>query len=188
MDSHKHSGTHNGDVSALKSGEADEDDLLAGLDIGGIARKEKGKGSARATPVPFTSAADTSILPIVTSQRDRFRQRNAELEEVRSLFPPCKSQIHCFLIHFRLVHIGAPSPISNNIRATHRGEVITGRQPQAIRKSAVHAELPRGAGRVAARPLTCERRAAAQGRRHGQVQGALRRGDEPIRSVPWAGE
>ena len=26
---------------------------------------------------------DSSILPIVTSQRDRFRQRNAELEEVR---------------------------------------------------------------------------------------------------------
>lgn len=38
---------------------------------------------ARSTPIPFTSSADTSILPIVTSQRDRFRQRNAELEEVR---------------------------------------------------------------------------------------------------------
>lgn len=37
--------------------------------------------SVRSTPVPFTSSADTSILPIVTSQRDRFRQRNAELEE-----------------------------------------------------------------------------------------------------------
>ena len=33
-------------------------------------------------PIPFTSSAETSILPIVTSQRDRFRQRNAELEEV----------------------------------------------------------------------------------------------------------
>ncbi|KAG1849820.1 CASP C terminal-domain-containing protein [Suillus tomentosus] len=31
--------------------------------------------------MPCTSSADTSILPIVTSQRDRFRQRNAELEE-----------------------------------------------------------------------------------------------------------
>ena len=39
-------------------------------------------GLVRTTPIPFTSAADTSILPIVTSQRDRFRQRNAELEEV----------------------------------------------------------------------------------------------------------
>lgn len=37
----------------------------------------------RASPVPFTAAssADTSILPIVTSQRDRFRSRNAELED-----------------------------------------------------------------------------------------------------------
>ncbi|KAF9114262.1 hypothetical protein BGX27_011313 [Mortierella sp. AM989] len=30
---------------------------------------------------PTTSSADHSILPIVTSQRDRFRQRNSELEE-----------------------------------------------------------------------------------------------------------
>jgi homeobox protein cut-like len=35
----------------------------------------------RASPIPFASSADSSILPIVTSQRDRFRQRNAELEE-----------------------------------------------------------------------------------------------------------
>jgi len=40
------------------------------------------ESSTRSTPIPFTSAADTSILPIVTSQRDRFRQRNAELEDV----------------------------------------------------------------------------------------------------------
>lgn len=33
-------------------------------------------------PIPFVSSAESSILPIVTSQRDRFRQRNAELEEV----------------------------------------------------------------------------------------------------------
>ncbi|ODO05678.1 hypothetical protein I350_04738 [Cryptococcus amylolentus CBS 6273] len=45
---------------------------LAGLDIGG-------KTESRSSPAP--SAQDTSILPIVTSQRDRFRQRNAELEE-----------------------------------------------------------------------------------------------------------
>lgn len=43
---------------------------LAGLDIGGK--------DGTATP---TSGNDASILPIVTSQRDRFRQRNAELEE-----------------------------------------------------------------------------------------------------------
>ncbi|KAK8853171.1 hypothetical protein IAR55_003872 [Kwoniella newhampshirensis] len=47
---------------------------LAGLDIGG-------KVDGRSSPATFTSNQDTSILPIVTSQRDRFRQRNAELEE-----------------------------------------------------------------------------------------------------------
>ena len=42
---------------------------------------------ARTTPIPFSSnSADASILPIVTSQRDRFRQRNAELEEVTNIF------------------------------------------------------------------------------------------------------
>ncbi|KAI0048257.1 hypothetical protein FA95DRAFT_1588758 [Auriscalpium vulgare] len=77
---------HNGDANG--SGETDgasehgsEKDVLAGLDLG-----KKTKGSAngtpvRNTPIPFQSSADTSILPIVTSQRDRFRQRNAELEE-----------------------------------------------------------------------------------------------------------
>ncbi|KAM5530766.1 hypothetical protein V8D89_015573 [Ganoderma adspersum] len=52
-------------------------DVLAGLDLG----KKPGESPARNTPIPFASSADTSILPIVTSQRDRFRQRNAELEE-----------------------------------------------------------------------------------------------------------
>ncbi|ORY33495.1 putative Golgi vesicle transport-related protein [Naematelia encephala] len=47
---------------------------LAGLDIGG-------KVDGRASPATFATNGDTSILPIVTSQRDRFRQRNAELEE-----------------------------------------------------------------------------------------------------------
>ncbi|WVW86102.1 hypothetical protein I302_108141 [Kwoniella bestiolae CBS 10118] len=46
---------------------------LQGLDIGGS--KVDGRAS------PATQSQDTSILPIVTSQRDRFRQRNAELEE-----------------------------------------------------------------------------------------------------------
>ncbi|KIM45231.1 hypothetical protein M413DRAFT_441914 [Hebeloma cylindrosporum] len=57
------------------SGESDRD-VLSGLDIG-----KKPDTPVRATPIPFTPSADTSILPIVTSQRDRFRQRNAELEE-----------------------------------------------------------------------------------------------------------
>ncbi|KAF9284686.1 hypothetical protein BGZ88_009841 [Linnemannia elongata] len=40
-----------------------------------------GVGSGVGTPGVGTSSADHSILPIVTSQRDRFRQRNSELEE-----------------------------------------------------------------------------------------------------------
>ncbi|TFY67935.1 hypothetical protein EVJ58_g1340 [Rhodofomes roseus] len=51
-------------------------DGLAGIELG-----KKTDSPARTTPIPFGSSADTSILPIVTSQRDRFRQRNAELEE-----------------------------------------------------------------------------------------------------------
>ncbi|KAF8555300.1 hypothetical protein OG21DRAFT_1411064 [Imleria badia] len=63
------------------------DDALAGLglDLGlENTKNKKGESSGsttRSTPIPFTSSADTSILPIVTSQRDRFRARNAELEE-----------------------------------------------------------------------------------------------------------
>ncbi|CAK5281610.1 unnamed protein product [Mycena citricolor] len=53
----------------------DEDDVLGGLDLG-----RKPEQPVKTTPIPFSSA-DTTILPIVTSQRDRFRQRNAELEE-----------------------------------------------------------------------------------------------------------
>ena len=63
------------------------DDALAGLGLDlGLENNKKGESSGnatRSTPIPFTSSADTSILPIVTSQRDRFRARNAELEEVR---------------------------------------------------------------------------------------------------------
>ncbi|KAG7098747.1 hypothetical protein E1B28_000657 [Marasmius oreades] len=58
------------------AGSSDTADILAGI---GVRKTED--SSARSTPIPFTSSADTSILPIVTSQRDRFRQRNAELEE-----------------------------------------------------------------------------------------------------------
>ncbi|KAL0956421.1 hypothetical protein HGRIS_002569 [Hohenbuehelia grisea] len=65
----------NGD--ATPSSDAGSADVLSRLDLG----RKASDSSVRAAPVPFTSAADTSILPIVTSQRDRFRQRNAELEE-----------------------------------------------------------------------------------------------------------
>ncbi|KAJ7079159.1 CASP C terminal-domain-containing protein [Mycena belliarum] len=70
MNSHK----PNGDPVSLS--EVDSTDVLAGLDLG-----RKTDQPVRKTPIPFASSADTTILPIVTSQRDRFRQRNAELEE-----------------------------------------------------------------------------------------------------------
>ncbi|KAI0001319.1 CASP C terminal-domain-containing protein [Russula compacta] len=58
-----------------------EDDVLAGLGLElGLTTKNKDP-LVQTKAIPFTSSADTSILPIVTSQRDRFRQRNAELEE-----------------------------------------------------------------------------------------------------------
>ncbi|GAA97019.1 uncharacterized protein L969DRAFT_105582 [Mixia osmundae IAM 14324] len=38
-------------------------------------------GKRTGTPTVNGSTAETSILPIITSQRDRFRQRNTELEE-----------------------------------------------------------------------------------------------------------
>lgn len=76
------------DLSTVHS----ERDVLANLDIGKkvnpiiSATKDElmcnQDTPIRSTPIPFTPSADTSILPIVTSQRDRFRQRNAELEEV----------------------------------------------------------------------------------------------------------
>ncbi|KZO93071.1 hypothetical protein CALVIDRAFT_519337 [Calocera viscosa TUFC12733] len=49
---------------------------LAGLSLG-----VKPPHADGATTPSYTAPADTSILPIVTSQRDRFRTRNAELEE-----------------------------------------------------------------------------------------------------------
>ncbi|KAI0789119.1 CASP C terminal-domain-containing protein [Abortiporus biennis] len=73
MDKHK----PNGDVSGAHT--PADPDALAGLDLGG--RKSTNDTPARNSPIPFASSADASILPIVTSQRDRFRQRNAELEE-----------------------------------------------------------------------------------------------------------
>ncbi|KAI6157475.1 CASP C terminal-domain-containing protein [Pisolithus tinctorius] len=72
--------------SSTGEGRAAPDDPLADLmrDIGKDESSSATTGESstiHTTPIPFTSSADTSILPIVTSQRDRFRQRNAELEE-----------------------------------------------------------------------------------------------------------
>ncbi|TNY17439.1 CASP C terminal-domain-containing protein [Rhodotorula diobovata] len=57
-------------------GAAARDDPLAGLQLG-----KKSSEGAPVQAAPFQSSAETSILPIITSQRDRFRQRNGELEE-----------------------------------------------------------------------------------------------------------
>ncbi|TDL25909.1 hypothetical protein BD410DRAFT_783893 [Rickenella mellea] len=54
-------------------------DGLSNLDLGN--RKGGSDSPARSTPISFHASTDTSILPVVTSQRDRFRQRNGELEE-----------------------------------------------------------------------------------------------------------
>jgi len=68
----------NGDANPVEAG---EDDILAGLGLElGLTTKDKDP-VVQTKPISFTSSANTSILPIVTSQRDRFRQRNAELEE-----------------------------------------------------------------------------------------------------------
>lgn len=77
MDHRKSNGEPNGIPSTSESTTAGSADPLSGLELG----KKGSETSARTTPIPFGSSADTSILPIVTSQRDRFRQRNAELEE-----------------------------------------------------------------------------------------------------------
>ncbi|GAA6014132.1 hypothetical protein JCM11491_004115 [Sporobolomyces phaffii] len=56
---------------------AAREDPLASLQFG----KKSQEAAAPPVAQPFQSSAETSILPIITSQRDRFRQRNGELEE-----------------------------------------------------------------------------------------------------------
>ncbi|KAI0949581.1 hypothetical protein AcW1_009144 [Taiwanofungus camphoratus] len=105
MDQRKLNGELNG-VADYESSRADSPqlDALAGLDLG----KKPNDTSARNAPIPFTSSADTSILPIVTSQRDRFRQRNAELEEeLRKQFniiSELRSEVSLFVLQNDLGH------------------------------------------------------------------------------------
>jgi len=68
----------NGETNSLDTA---EDDVLAGLGLDLGLTTKNNDPSVQTKPITFTSSANTSILPIVTSQRDRFRQRNAELEE-----------------------------------------------------------------------------------------------------------
>lgn len=74
--------TNSGTGPREEGGENGESGISGlGLEFGLRSKDAAGPSTTRSTPIPFTSSADTSILPIVTSQRDRFRQRNAELEE-----------------------------------------------------------------------------------------------------------
>ncbi|KIK44901.1 hypothetical protein CY34DRAFT_802255 [Suillus luteus UH-Slu-Lm8-n1] len=74
--------TNSGSGPREEGGENGESGISGlGLEFGLRSKDAAGPSTTRSTPIPFTSSADTSILPIVTSQRDRFRQRNAELEE-----------------------------------------------------------------------------------------------------------
>jgi homeobox protein cut-like len=59
-------------------------DPLEGLNLGTSSPSTRVSTDSKPNngPISFAPSADTSILPIVTSQRDRFRKRNAELEEV----------------------------------------------------------------------------------------------------------
>ena len=107
---------------------SEDTDALAGLELGKkTVRHSLSRGSiatlnvceceqaspARSSPIPFASSADTSILPIVTSQRDRFRQRNAELEEVRRALSssPC---LHCAPCS-HTVSPGTPEAVQHHI-------------------------------------------------------------------------
>ncbi|TFY71941.1 hypothetical protein EVG20_g1056 [Dentipellis fragilis] len=82
LEQHEPNGNANASGVDTPSSEAGADgDALAGIDLGRKGKNGANDAQVRTTPIPFTSSADTSILPIVTSQRDRFRQRNAELEE-----------------------------------------------------------------------------------------------------------
>ncbi|KAI0358369.1 hypothetical protein OH77DRAFT_1494092 [Trametes cingulata] len=81
MDQRKADGGLNGISPSPANGSSTPVDVLAELG------KKPSDSPARNTPIPFAPSADTSILPIVTAQRDRFRQRNAELEdELRKQF------------------------------------------------------------------------------------------------------
>lgn len=101
----KHNGSASSSAPAAEKAPGAAPGGLAGLDLGGKAPTVRAstphqvtaylrltkhvsvlsaQESGRSSPIPFSAPTpDTSILPIVTSQRDRFRARNAELEEVR---------------------------------------------------------------------------------------------------------
>ncbi|KAH9954130.1 CASP C terminal-domain-containing protein [Russula dissimulans] len=80
LEQHRQGGSKQGN-GETNSVDTAEDDVLAGLGLDLGPTNKTNDPSRQTKSIPFTSSANTSILPIVTSQRDRFRQRNAELEE-----------------------------------------------------------------------------------------------------------
>ena len=71
------------------------------------------------TATPPSSSAETSILPIITSQRDRFRQRNAELEEVSFSAPLLRLDTD------PLLAVGTSSTIRDDLRATNGNQITS---------------------------------------------------------------
>lgn len=95
---------------------------LAGLDIGGksvscLSDIDSRLALIRQSQGPAPANGDTSILPIVTSQRDRFRQRNAELEEVRRLLSSFA------LIKTKALISGTAQTVREHIRLARRNQV-----------------------------------------------------------------
>ena len=67
----------NGDIQHSMASMTKQD-ALSSLKLG----KARSQQEPLVAPPGLTATAESSILPIITSQRDRFRARNAELEEV----------------------------------------------------------------------------------------------------------
>ncbi|KAH9083859.1 CASP C terminal-domain-containing protein [Lactarius deliciosus] len=160
-----------------------EDDVLAGLRLElGLASKTPSNNdlSTQAKHIPFTPSADTSILPIVTSQRDRFRQRNAELEEVRvpAVFVAPTSTAQSYYPPQRRSSANSSSELRAEIRSLQSDNLKPYekvRYMQSYREGNAHSTLD----------PPCVVHERAQHDRADQIQRALRRGHEPVRGIPW---
>lgn len=131
-------------------------------------------------PHAFQSSAETSILPIITSQRDRFRQRNSELEEVRWVLMQSAS----LLLTYAACSGTAP-PIQHDHRIAERDQNAPGRQPEAVRKGPLPAVVPgRRCDRSGAERLL-QRGARRRGARALPEQ--VRGEHESLRSLPRSG-
>jgi homeobox protein cut-like len=119
---HLSNGT-NGSSSDASAPTEGTQDGLSGLNLGASLTAQEAQGLDARTPlIPFPgpsgSTADTSILPIVTNQRDRFRQRNAELEEVGVLFAFASVLCKAYLLNnFTFQEVRKQSEIVTELRS-----------------------------------------------------------------------